>query len=93
MAATVLYEGLVLIEISSYLLFVMSKSIDHEFSDRLEWRKWLEKNCSSKKEVWVIIFRRSSGNNGLRYEEAVEEAICFGWIDGKMQSVDASRFR
>lgn len=71
----------------------MSKSIDQEFIDRGEWRRWLEENHSSEKEIWAIVQKKNSGKKGLRYEEAVEEAVCFGWIDGKMQSVDAVRFR
>ena len=71
----------------------MGKSIDQDFLDREEWRKWLEENHSSKKEIWVIIHKKKSGKEGLRYKEAVEEAICFGWIDSKMQSIDEIRFR
>ncbi len=71
----------------------MSKSIDQEFLDRKEWRMWLEENHSSKKEIWVIIHKKKSGKKGLKYQEAVEEAICLGWIDSKMQSIDANRFR
>jgi uncharacterized protein YdeI (YjbR/CyaY-like superfamily) len=71
----------------------MSESIDQEFPNREEWRRWLEENHSSKEETWVIIHKKKSGKKGLTYQEAVEEAICFGWIDSKMQSIDASRFR
>jgi len=71
----------------------MPEMFNLEFVDRLEWRRWLEENYSSKKEIWVIIYKKNSGKRGLRYEEAVEEAICFGWIDGKMQSVDDTVFR
>jgi uncharacterized protein YdeI (YjbR/CyaY-like superfamily) len=71
----------------------MSESNSKEFPNREEWRKWLEENHSSEKEAWVIIYKKKSGKNGLKYHEAVEEAICFGWIDSKMQSIDASRFR
>ena len=71
----------------------MSKSVDAEFLDREEWRTWLEKNHSSEKEVWVVIQKKKSKNKGLRYQEAVEEAICFGWIDNKMQRIDALTFR
>ena len=71
----------------------MPETVNLEFVDRLEWRRWLEENYSSKKEIWVIIYKKNSGKRGLRYEEAVEEAICFGWIDGKMQSVDDTVFR
>ncbi len=71
----------------------MSQYIDQEFLDRKEWRKWLEENHSLEKEVWVIIYKKKSGKKGLKYQEAVKEAICFGWIDSKMQSIDAKRFR
>jgi uncharacterized protein YdeI (YjbR/CyaY-like superfamily) len=70
----------------------MSKSIDQEFLDRIEWRKWLEDNHSSEKEVWVIVHKKKSRKKGLKYPEAVEEAICFGWIDSRMQSIDSDRF-
>lgn len=71
----------------------MSKLTGQEFTNREEWRKWLEENGASEKEVWVIIYKKNSEPKGLRYQEAVEEAICYGWIDSKMQSIDASRFR
>ena len=75
------------------MIFDMSSSIDLEFQDQKEWRNWLEKNHSSEKEVWIVIQKKKSVKKGLRYQEAVEEAICFGWIDSKMQSIDAERFR
>ena len=71
----------------------MSESIDREFSNRQQWRKWLESNNSTEKEIWVIIHKKKSSQKGLRYQDAVEEAICFGWIDSKMQSIDDERFR
>lgn len=48
---------------------------------RNEWRKWLEKNSQSEKSIWLIIFHKGSDVKSVYYEEAVEEAICFGWID------------
>ena len=71
----------------------MPQSFDQEFQDHKEWRIWLEENHSSEKEVWVIIQKKKSGKKRLKYNEAVEEAICFGWIDSKMQSIDVQRFR
>jgi uncharacterized protein YdeI (YjbR/CyaY-like superfamily) len=71
----------------------MSEQLGQEFLNRGEWRRWLEENHSIQKEVWVIIYKKNSGKQGVQYQEAVEEAICFGWIDSKMQSIDASRFR
>src|SRR5512136_2154303 len=62
------------------------------FKSRSEWRKWLMKNHSRKDEVWLIHHKKGSGGIGVRHEEAVEEAICFGWIDGKLRSLDRERF-
>lgn len=61
-------------------------------SSRDEWRKWLETNHRTKTGIWVIIIKKNSPVEGLRYEEAVEEALCYGWIDSKMKSVDEDRF-
>ncbi len=71
----------------------MPQSVDKEFQDHNEWRIWLEKNHFCEKQVWVTIQKKKSGKKGLKYEEAVAEAICFGWIDSKMQSIDTKRFR
>jgi uncharacterized protein YdeI (YjbR/CyaY-like superfamily) len=62
------------------------------FRNRDEWRKWLEKNHKKEKEVWLVHYKKHSGKIGIQLEEAVEEAICFGWIDGKLKKVDEERF-
>ena len=62
------------------------------FKSRDEWRNWLEKNHAEEKEVWLIHYKRSAGKVGIRLEEAVEEALCFGWIDGKLKKIDDERF-
>ena len=77
----------------SVSFFSMSDLFDQEFYDRKEWRIWLEKNHVVEKEIWVIIHKKQSSRKGLKYLEAVEEAICFGWIDSKMQSIDVDTFR
>jgi uncharacterized protein YdeI (YjbR/CyaY-like superfamily) len=48
---------------------------------RKEWRKWLDKSHQSEKSVWLIIYHKGSNIKSIYYDEAVEEAICFGWID------------
>lgn len=48
---------------------------------RQQWRKWLEKNSQSKKEVCLILYSKNSETASVGYAEAVEEALCFGWID------------
>lgn len=50
---------------------------------RKEWRKWLETNHSTEKSVWLIIYKKESEIPSVYYSEAVDEALCFGWIDSK----------
>ena len=61
------------------------------FKNRNDWRSWLEKN-HNKKEVWLIHYKKNSGKLSVNHEEAVEEAICFGWIDGKLKRINAEKF-
>jgi uncharacterized protein YdeI (YjbR/CyaY-like superfamily) len=51
------------------------------FHDREGWRNWLAKNYDKEKEIWLIFPKKASGKPSVSYEEAVEEALCFGWID------------
>lgn len=55
---------------------------------RKEWRKWLEKNHQSEKSVWLIIYKKESDTQSVYYPEAVDEALCFGWIDSKPNKRD-----
>ena len=48
---------------------------------RAEWRKWLEKNHQTEKSIWLVIYKKESGTPSVYYPEAVDEALCFGWID------------
>jgi uncharacterized protein YdeI (YjbR/CyaY-like superfamily) len=50
---------------------------------RKHWRKWLEKNHQSERSVWLIIYRKETKVPSIYYPEAVDEALCFGWIDSK----------
>lgn len=50
-------------------------------TDRREWRKWLEANFQSEKEIWLLLPKKASGKKVILYNDAVEEALCFGWID------------
>jgi uncharacterized protein YdeI (YjbR/CyaY-like superfamily) len=61
-------------------------------ADREEWRAWLQGNHAVEKEAWLIIAKKHSATPGISLEEAVEEALCFGWIDGLMRPVDAETF-
>lgn len=51
------------------------------FPDRKGWREWLSENHDKKKEIWLILPKRSSGEKRIPYNDSVEEALCFGWID------------
>lgn len=62
------------------------------FKNRREWRRWLVKNHAKEGEIWLAHYKKHSEGTGVRLEEAVEEAICFGWIDGKLRSLDGERF-
>ena len=59
-------------------------------ADRKRWRAWLEKNHARVKEIWLIFPNRSSGKPRLAYNDAVEEALCFGWIDSTVKKIDAA---
>lgn len=62
-------------------------------TSRQEWRKWLEKNYASQKEIWLIYYKKHTGKPSIRYEEAVEEAICYGWIDSIVKRIDEERYQ
>ena len=58
------------------------------FNNRTEWREWLKNNHDKEKEVWIAYYKKDSGKLSLRYEEAVEEALCYGWIDSLVKKLD-----
>lgn len=62
--------------------------MEHYFKNRDEWRKWLQRNSASEKELWLKIYKKHTGKECVPYAEAVEEALCFGWIDGKIKRID-----
>lgn len=53
-----------------------------------EWRRWLAKHGQNKKEIWLVYYKKTSGNSGISYDESVEEALAYGWIDGQTKSID-----
>ncbi len=57
-------------------------------ADRKDWRAWLEKNFDKEKEIWLVYPKKSSGKPRISYNDAVEEALCFGWIDSTAKSID-----
>ncbi len=62
------------------------------FKDRAPWRSWLEKNHCSVREVWLVFYKKHTGVPNITYEAAVEEALCFGWIDSLIRRLDEDRY-
>ena len=60
-------------------------------SNRNEWRTWLENNHATKKEVWLIYYKKHAGKPSIPYEDSVEEALCFGWVDSIIKRIDDER--
>jgi uncharacterized protein YdeI (YjbR/CyaY-like superfamily) len=63
-----------------------------EPKDRASWRRWLEANHAASPGVWLAIGKKGNPVSGLSYDDAVEEALAFGWIDGKAQRLDENRY-
>jgi len=61
-------------------------------TDRATWRAWLVENHESSPGVWLVYFKKASGKPSVTYDEAVEEALCFGWIDSRMNGLDEERY-
>ena len=59
---------------------------------REEWRAWLAEHHASEREIWLIYYKKISGRPRIPYDDAVEEAICFGWIDSIVKRLDDERF-
>ena len=57
-----------------------------------DWRTWLENNHESEQSVWLIYFRVSTKIPSLTWSEAVDEALCFGWIDSTKKTIDKERY-
>lgn len=64
----------------------------HLFRQRQEFRTWLQEHHASENELWLVFYKRGSGKTSITNEEAVEEALCFGWINGKVNRMDAERY-
>jgi uncharacterized protein YdeI (YjbR/CyaY-like superfamily) len=60
--------------------------------NRDEFRQWLTNNHAAQKEIWLVIYKKTSGEPSITLEEAVEEALCFGWIDGPIKSLNPKMY-
>ena len=63
------------------------------FHDAKVWRRWLKVNHDRKNEIWLVLPKKSAGGDSYRvyYNQALEEALCFGWIDSRIRPLDATR--
>ncbi len=59
---------------------------------RAQWHAWLEKNHMSVAEIWLVFHKKQTGKTSIGYDAAVEEALCFGWIDSLVRRLDAERY-
>ncbi len=59
---------------------------------RQEWRKWLKEHYDSESEIWLVFHKRHTGITCISYNDAVEEALCFGWIDSIVRRLDDARY-
>ena len=60
-------------------------------SEREAWREWLVRNFETESEIWFVFPMKESGDKALSYNDAVEEALCFGWIDSTIKHIDPTR--
>jgi uncharacterized protein YdeI (YjbR/CyaY-like superfamily) len=64
-----------------------------DLATRARWRRWLERFHAASTGVWLVIYKKGTGAGRLSLTEAVEEALCFGWIDSRTHALDARRFK
>lgn len=63
-----------------------------EARDSVEWREWLALHHDCEAEVWLVFYKRHTGHAGVAYADAVDEALCFGWIDSLVKRLDDERY-
>ncbi len=61
-------------------------------TNRKAWRSWLARHYKTEKEIWLVYYRKETGKRRIAYNDAVEEALCFGWIDSTVKRLDQERF-
>ena len=70
-----------------------SESAPLDFSNAAAWRRWLARNHDRSDGEWVYMYKKDADRTGLRYPEALDEALGYGWIDGQVKAVDRNHFR
>lgn len=60
--------------------------------NRRQWRSWLAKHHKTEREIWLIYYKKASGKPRIPYNDAVEEALCYGWIDSILKPIDEKKY-
>lgn len=63
-----------------------------DVKDQVEWRQWLDKNHNKIEGVWLKIYKKAAIGTPLKYDEALDHALCYGWIDGQRKKYDDASF-
>jgi len=61
-------------------------------TSREGWHRWLATYHRDRKEIWLVFYKKACGKSSISYDDAVEEAICYGWIDSQQKPIDKERF-
>ena len=61
-------------------------------TDRKKWRQWLRQHYKTEKEIWLVYAKKGTGKPRIEYNDAVEEALCFGWIDSTVRTIDEKKY-
>ena len=75
---------------ANYGLAYLTRMNTFYTNNREEWRAWLSMNFDKEKEIWFVFPMKAAREEALSYNDAVEEALCFGWIDGVIQNIDST---
>ncbi|HYU73299.1 MAG TPA: hypothetical protein VEL31_11520 [Ktedonobacteraceae bacterium] len=59
---------------------------------RQEWREWLAVHIQTHKETWLVFYKKSAHRSGISFEDAIEEALCFGWIDSQSKGINEQTY-
>lgn len=60
--------------------------------NRTQWRSWLQRHHEMEKEIWLVYYKQHTNKTRIPYNDAVEEALCFGWIDSTVKKIDDEKF-
>ena len=59
---------------------------------RQEWREWLAVHIQTHKEIWLVFYKKSAHRSGISFDDAIEEALCFGWIDSQLKGINEQTY-